>query len=253
MTGLSGRYPRHVDVLRTPAAPGDQVAPVDRTPVGTSADRRRLWSRRVYLTVEYVVLFFGVTGLYWWVGRGTSPIPLLIVLAGLSVWYLRRRGFTRARFGLNGTGFRDHRAMLLVALAAFVVGSAVVWWWRPDLLYGLPRHEPVLWLFITVFYPLVSVYPQELVYRGVMFERYAPVFGSGTPMVAASATAFGFVHIIFGSWVSVLLTLVGGWMFARRYQRRGSLMSAAVEHAVYGVLVFTIGLGQFFYHGAGGG
>jgi hypothetical protein len=37
--------------------------------------------------------------------------------------------------------------------------------------------------------------------------------------------------------------------FARRYQRSRSLRAAA-EHALYGVLAFTVGLGDLFYHGA---
>lgn len=233
------------------SGPSSQARLGGGSPTRTAAVTIGDQPRRVYLAIEYVALFFGATGLYWWFGRSTSPIPVLLVLAGLSVWYLRcRRGFSGARFGLNGERARDFRVMLMLAAVAFGVAALVVWWLMPERLFSLPRDNPWLWLVIAVFYPLVSVYPQELVYRGVLFERYAPVFGTGTPMVAASAAAFGFVHIIFGNWVSVVLTLIGGWMFARRYQRSGSLMSVSIEHAVYGVLVFTVGLGQFFYHGA---
>ena len=38
----------------------------------------------------------------------------------------------------------------------------------------------------------------------------------------------------------MLLTVAGGWLFARRYQRTGSLPAAGVEHAIFGVLAFTI-------------
>jgi membrane protease YdiL (CAAX protease family) len=101
-----------------------------------------------------------------------------------------------------------------------------------------------------VFYPLLSVYPQELLYRSFLLHRYRPVFGDGTGAAAASAVAFGCAHLMFHNVLSVLLTLVGGWLFARRYQRSRSLLTASVEHALYGVLAFTIGLGALFYHGA---
>jgi hypothetical protein len=65
-----------------------------------------------------------------------------------------------------------------------------------------------------------------------------------------SAAAFGFAHLMFGTVASVALTLVGGWLFARTYQRTRSLLAASVEHALYGVLAFTIGLGDLFYSGA---
>ena len=44
--------------------------------------------------------------------------------------------------------------------------------------------------------------------------------------------------------------MLGGWLFARRYQRTRSLLTVSVEHALYGVLIFTIGLGDLFYHAA---
>ncbi len=48
------------------------------------------------------------------------------------------------------------------------------------------------------------------------------------------------------------MTIVGGWIFASRYRRTRSLFTVSVEHALYGMLVFTVGLGQYFYHGAAG-
>lgn len=48
----------------------------------------------------------------------------------------------------------------------------------------------------------------------------------------------------------MVLSLIGGWLFTRRYQRSRSLLAVAIEHALYRQLVFTIGLGEFFYHGA---
>ena len=37
---------------------------------------------------------------------------------------------------------------------------------------------------------------------------------------------------------------------ARRYQRTGSLLVVSIEHALYGITIFAIGLGRYFYHGA---
>lgn len=66
---------------------------------------------------------------------------------------------------------------------------------------------------------------EEIAWRpggmGIRMHRYTPVFGTGRGMVA-SAAAFNPVA-------------------ARRL----------VEHALDGLLVFTVGLGGSFYHGAG--
>ena len=47
----------------------------------------------------------------------------------------------------------------------------------------------------------------------------------------------------------MLLSGVGGVLFARTYLTSGSLAMAALEHALYGNFIFTIGLGEFFFHG----
>jgi hypothetical protein len=67
-------------------------------------------------------------------------------------------------------------------------------------------------------------------------------------MVVASALAFGFVHIIFGNWLSVGLSAIGGVLFALTYQQSGSLVLTCIEHALFGDFIFTIGIGQFFFH-----
>ncbi|WP_201298091.1 hypothetical protein [Nocardia sp. CY41] len=65
----------------------------------------------------------------------------------------------------------------------------------------------------------------------------------------AQRAAFGFVHIVFGSWFSVIASDFGSWIFASRYVRTRSLFTGSVEHSVYGILVFTVGLGRYFSHG----
>jgi membrane protease YdiL (CAAX protease family) len=116
-------------------------------------------------------------------------------------------------------------------------------------LFGLPRSQPVLWAIIMVAYPLLSAYPQELIFRGFLFHRYGRAFGpAGT--IVASAAAFGFAHVFFHNWFAVIASTVGGVLFALRYARSRSLLAATIEHGLYGVLLFTVGLGQFVYHGA---
>jgi CAAX protease family protein len=203
--------------------------------------------RKAYLAAEFVVVFFGLTLVYDLLARGTSPIPVLLVLGGASVAYLLRSS-TFDRRSLWRAGEVRLRPILTLWAITAVAAIAVVVILFPDQLFAFPREQPLLWLAVMVFYPLLSVYPQELVFRAFLFERYGPAFGNWT--VAASAAAFGFVHIIFGSWVSVVLSAAGGWIFATRYRRTRSLLAASVEHALYGMLVFSVGLGQFFFHGA---
>ncbi len=142
------------------------------------------------------------------------------------------------------TGAVLRRFLILGALLTLFVRFAM----PAEFLY-LPRHHPALWLAIMLLYPLLSVWPQEVIFRRFFFTRYQNIFGKAGP-VATSALAFGFAHIIFLNWVAVAMTLAGGAIFAADYNRTRSLGLACLEHSLYGCLIFTIGLGRYFYTGA---
>ncbi|WP_157514371.1 hypothetical protein [Nocardia concava] len=51
-------------------------------------------------------------------------------------------------------------------------------------------------------------------------------------------------------WQRAYLAAEYAAWFAARYLRTQSLFTASVEHAAYGMMVFSVGLGRHFYHGA---
>lgn len=206
--------------------------------------------RRGVLLAEYLVLFFGLATVYRLIGHPGSPVPLLVLASIGVVLYLRSRPDFDRRTFLRPEAVRGQLKPMLAlwAVAAGVLVLALVVL-TPERLFELPRERPLTWAFVMVFYPLLSVYPQELIFCGFLIYRYAPVFGSGPGIVAASAAAFGYVHIIYGQWLSVVLTALLGALLAQRFVRTRSLAVVWLEHALYGLLAFTVGLGSYFYNG----
>jgi membrane protease YdiL (CAAX protease family) len=137
----------------------------------------------------------------------------------------------------------------MFAAGAVVVGAGV-YFLTPGLLFDFVRRTPAFWALMMVFYPVLSVYPQGIVYRAFFFERYGRLFPRPAVLIAMSAVAFSFAHIIFRNPIAVSFTLVGGLLFAWRYAATGSLLTSSLEHALYGCWMFTIGLGDYFYKGA---
>ncbi len=119
----------------------------------------------------------------------------------------------------------------------------------PDHLFGLPQERPWVWLLVMFFYPVLSVVPQEIIFRSFIFRRYAALFPSPNLMIAFSALAFGWVHILLLNSVAVIFSALGGVLFSSTYKKTGSLAAVCFEHALYGCLIFTFGLGYYFYHG----
>ncbi len=145
---------------------------------------------------------------------------------------------------------RELRVIFLrFAILAPVIVALTAWFW-PETFLSLPLQKPRFWLLIMVLYPVLSVWPQEVLYRAFLFARYRPLFRSDKGIITASALAFGFAHVIFLNWIAIAMTAIGGLLFARNYARHRSLRLTCLEHSLYGCLIFTVGLGRFFYTGA---
>lgn len=149
----------------------------------------------------------------------------------------------------NAGAFREHGrgVFLRFALVAPVIAVSTAVF-MPDDFLSFPRARPLLWAAVMLLYPWLSVYPQGILYRAFVFHRYRPIFGERGPMIVASAMLFALSHVVFGNWIAVVLTALGGLLFARTYHRSRSLLVCQIEHALYGCLLFTIGLGRSIYY-----
>jgi hypothetical protein len=113
-------------------------------------------------------------------------------------------------------------------------------------LFLLPRARPGVWLAVVIFYPLLSAYPQEIMFRAFFFHRYAPLFRRPGLTALASAALFGWAHVIVHNRLAMALATAGGLLFATTYQRSRSTLLVGVEHALYGLFLFSVGLGGMF-------
>ena len=176
-------------------------------------------------------------------------IPALVLV---SIWCLRSlpQGSRAALWDL-----RPVKNCAVQIIARFLAGAwavaAVTYVLVPQSFMALPRHNPRLWLLICLLYPVLSVYPQEVIYRAFFFEHSAHVFpGAKAPwLLALNVALFGFAHIVFGNVWAPVLSAAGGLLFASTYLKSRSVMCAAFEHALWGILIFTIGLGPLFAGG----
>ena len=151
---------------------------------------------------------------------------------------------------------------LLTALFGLLSGSDL-----PGLALDVPTglfsifqiKEPTIWglpfgyflpIAILLGYPWLSVYPQNVIYRAFFFQRYKPILGGGWGFIVVNAAAFSLGHVMFNNWVVLLLTFVGGLIFTRTYLKSGSLLLATIEHAMYGIFCFYLGIGVFLLYGA---
>ena len=205
-------------------------------------------TRKSYLIVEFLLLF-AAGPLYLFLHKPSlPPIPLLWALALYCFLMLRRDpGFDRSQFW-NPLPLRSQlRSILILFAVGIVILSGAVCVFAPSLLFSFLKTHPAVWALVMLLYPVLSVYPQGIVYRVFVMHRYREIVQKEWALILLSALVFSFMHIVFRNTEAVALTLAGGPLFAYRQLRTRSLFVSSVEHALYGCFVFTIGLGQFFF------
>jgi uncharacterized protein len=200
------------------------------------------------LLTEFAVLFLALPILLF-IDVITLPLWFILLICTLYCFCLLwiDRSFER-KWLWNVDGLKkSFRPVMVRAIIAFAFLGVVFALMEPESLFAFMIEEPKTWMLVMVLYPLLSVLPQELIYRSFLTHRYREVFKSDRLRIHISALAFAFVHIIYMNYPAVFLTYGAGYLFARTYHESRSLLAVAFEHAVYGCFIFTIGLGKYFY------
>jgi len=211
-------------------------APAER--LAASTGRRR--------TFELVALFALLPGLLALGPRWVVSLAILasgmfaVVMLALDPTFGRGE-LVRVRDLSAGLGTILLRA-LVIAAGSFAVTALAA----PQALFGFPRHRPVVWALVMVLYPL-SASAQEVVFRPFFFHRYGALFSTARRRVLASGLVFGWAHIVVNNGLAIVLASLVGVLFASTYERSRSTMMVSFEHALYGDIAFTIGLGGVFY------
>lgn len=178
------------------------------------------------------------------------PVPLLLILLVLGIavhlFLYHDHDFNRNNF----INWKSGRGEIWKILALFIPLGAlmVLLIWRIDetKLFYLPSINPWFLIIISIFYPVFSVVPQGLAYRALFFHRYGSLFPGRTIQIVVSAAVFSLGHILYKNALVLLLAFIAGLIFAYRYRKTDSLLISILEHSLYGVWLFTCGLGYFF-------
>ena len=179
-------------------------------------------------------------------------IALLPVLAVVMVFLLADRTFSLLREFTRGFGWSTLLSILVVFAVAGGAVAYYVYVFHPSWFLEFPRNRPETYKRIMLLYPAMSVVAQELVYRTFFFHRYGVLFGRAHWIAfALNGILFGLGHIVIGTQLAVFGTMATGVLFAARYAITRSFWAVFIEHTLWGGLVFTVGLGRFFFSGVG--
>ena len=188
-----------------------------------------------------IVLFtsgskLGVFAALW--GIGLYALQVLMRMPGFSfhkLWH--GEGWTMTA--------RRHALVRFLILAGLLTLLTVML--LPEKFMRFPLDHFSLWLAVMALYPLLSVVPQELLFRSYFFKRYTNITGENMGAILINGVLFGFSHITFNNWIAPICGTLAGIILANSYRQHHSLKWAVIEHSFYGCWVFTIGFGWYFF------
>ena len=209
--------------------------------------------RRIWLTIEMLLLYVAApVAVYGMLHH--YRIPLFQIFPAVFALFVVILSLDRSFSWREALGRGIDLKTLGSIVAIFAIAAPVLAFFarhdNPGRFLAFPRYAQDLWLFVMVIYPLVSVTTQEIMFRLFFFGRYRALFGTDTQaVIVLNAFLFTFVHIIFNNPVTLVISFLGGVLFAWRFERTRSYWAVVLEHALYGNLLFTLGLGRYFYTG----
>ncbi|MGE0754992.1 MAG: CPBP family intramembrane glutamic endopeptidase [Alphaproteobacteria bacterium] len=209
--------------------------------------------RRQRLSLEFAGCFFlypvllmpfSIKGVYVW----------LWIACLVCVWWLHKHARWNNVKDWKPNTFREELPRIFYRFIPLAIAMlAFTWVYAPLRLFEFPLNNFWGWVGVMIMYPIISVFPQEVLFRSFLHRRYRMLFQSRHEIVLASAITFGWAHIVMHNWIAVVFSFLGGLIFASTYERTRSLSVVCFEHTLYGCWVFTIGLGWYFFHGYNGG
>ena len=197
-----------------------------------------------YKLVEFLIIFI----IHPIVFTQKFPIRIKLLMGIIGFFYIifillkiENNKFKIAS-NINWKAFWNRTFIKFIIIA--IITTAFVWFTAKDLLFNVVINKPKLWIVILFVYSFLSVYPQELIYRTFFFKRYGEFFNSTNLLLFVNAIVFSIGHIFFRNTMVLLLTFLGGLLFAFTYNKTKSTLLVSIEHAIYGCWLFTVGMGD---------
>ncbi len=176
------------------------------------------------------------------------PIEIKVGLTLIGFIYvlvsLKKEGFLKPKFPNTSYWKPFWREVIIKLGIIIVVTSLYVFWMAPDKLFSFVLKKPGIWILILFVYSFLSVWPQEIIYRTFFYNRYDSLLKNKWLLIFINAILFSLAHLFFRNVLVLILTFIGGLLFAFTYQKTKSTTLVSIEHAIYGNWLFTVGMGE---------
>ena len=182
----------------------------------------------VYLTLPILICI----GIIPW----NMKFVALIVGAVMMYIVMRILGHTHSDIGITRQRTIYSLKTVLPITIILIIAAGLF------LLLGKPRFSPTEGIGFYVFYVLISCPAQELLFRGILSRMLQELGAHRVLELGVAAALFGYVHIIYGDMLTVVIMSIVGLFWYRAYQRSSNLIGVTMSHVVLGVMTIALGI-----------
>ena len=213
--------------------------------------KKLIYSKNKFRLIAELIILFVVLPLTYAFDLFEFPLMLVLTIFGVLVFLFLRydTNFDKTQFKNWDKGKPQLKQILILFGINALIMLALIYIIDKERVFFLVYKMPWLLLVISIFYPLFSVLPQSLIYRSFFFHRYQILFKNETLKIILSALFFSLGHALYKNLMVLVLAFIAGLIFSYHYNKSKSLAMNFFEHSIYGVWLFTSGLGYFFVSG----
>lgn len=195
------------------------------------------------LKLEFILIYF-ILPIVLLIANEKYLIFFILILVSIYAFFVLKKD---EKFNFKSLSYKIFWKELLILNIIFAVNiylyTLILY---PELLFSLPRKNLTLLIIIIIFYPFISVAPQEFIYRVFFCHRYKKFLGKNyVNLLLINTIVFSYGHIVFLNFTAFLFTAVASPIFLITYLKY-SYATCFLLHALSGLLVFIFGLGEFF-------
>ena len=171
---------------------------------------------------------------------GVTPwsMKFAALVVGVVAMYIVMRilGYTHSDIGITQQRTIYSLRTVLPITIALIIAAGLF------LLLEKPRFSPTEGIGFYVFYVLISCPAQELLFCGILSRMLQELRLHRVLELGVAAALFGYVHIIYGDILTVVIMGIVGLFWYRAYQRSSNLIGVTISHVVLSVMTIALGI-----------
>lgn len=203
-------------------------------------------NKKTTLIIEFILLFLLFPITLTIIGNQFLPF-LLLPLIGIFYYFKEKSLVKKFKSEFEFKKVKGYiNNLLLQTIIVFILLFIFMNIFYKESLFSLQKENPLFLVGIFFIYSIISVLPQTFMYRFIFEKKFSQIFTSEKTKTTTAVLTFAFAHIIFLNIISILFTLIAGYLFYTTYRKTESFWISYIQHVLLGYLVFFIGLGNEF-------